>query len=169
MVHNSNIGSLKALRREEQSMSLKRKNRVVPVMMKDIVGGQAYIRIGVTMHGHMWFEPIVLVGHPSKNDEGGPVTRKLWKIQRHNPFVHFFGERHTEEFVASLGMDPDMIYNYHRTFRYTTKSQRILQDLVSRQALSEYLRFIGFQNPTDVIAQLREQCLNSRFQWSRPD
>ena len=130
-------------------MSQKRKNRLVPIMMDLIVGGQPYIEMVVCMDGNMFLSHHTFLGQPYKRPESCEYNKGTWKIKATN-------KRHQKEkYATDLGVAPGAQYNSHRVFRHTGRNLIALQDLVRRQALREYLELIGEDNIDQRIEDMR--------------
>jgi len=97
----------------------------------------------------MWLEKKVFYGRPLKSmfgwsfrirrDEG---TRKLDRLM-------------SFEYAGDMGLDPTVVYNQHRVFRFNTRNNNALSDLVERQALEEYLALIGVDDPEARAVRMR--------------
>jgi len=137
-------------------MSTKRKNRLVPVTMHEVSGGQTYIEASVDVHGRIHLQHHKFHGHPRRYVESGQKSmRKYWVMNKQSSYN--FGPKKRSQFMADCGMDPNMVCNYHRTFRHTVKNEWALQDIVRRQALDEYLTLIGIENVEAEMDRIEER------------
>jgi hypothetical protein len=133
---------------KEFQMSLKKRNRLVPVMMEDIVAGQIYIRISVDIYGGMSLCKMVFHGKPFKSTTR--LTRGSWYMG--SPGWSFV---FTEASLGDAGAVVGKQYNYHRLFRFNVRNEARLRQMVENQSLAEYLRLIGFADAESEIQKIK--------------
>lgn len=144
-------------------MSLKKKNRLTPVKLKDLIAGQTYLYMIVCLDGQMILDKKVFYGRPQKYRDylhtiaGGSFLRSSWMIQtRHQRAKNPERDQLTNfDFASSMGMSQDGRYsdNYHRIFRYTMRNEQLLKKLAERQAFVEYLSLIGVKDVAEALAR----------------
>lgn len=112
--------------------------RIRPVTMSQIVGGQTYTYLIIDGSGQMRIEHGRFYGKPRKSCGVWVIRvakRETDQEKNEDEVLNF-------ELVAGVGLDPQDRYNGSRVFRTNMRNDQILDDLVRRQALDEYLDLI---------------------------
>ncbi len=122
-----------------------------PVTLDQLVGGQHYIHVGVSLGGMMWMTIFVFCGQPIGERKLGCNRQKIrGKVLSSSRWILSFHDGDTQ-YAGDSGLLPRK-HNNHRVFRATTRNHALLTDLVERGALVEYLTLIGDENPIATIA-----------------
>jgi hypothetical protein len=112
--------------------------RIRPVAMNELVGGQTYIYVAVDPDGFMQIEHLRIYGKLRK-------FKGLWYVRyRERELLEDDFDDYLNNFfsTAVVGLEPDKRDSGHRLFRANMQNNQILEDLVRRQALVEYLELI---------------------------
>lgn len=112
-----------------------------PLALSDVVGGQFYINVKVSLRGEMMIEYLVFCGKPFKSEFMKSI--RLIRAKSSHGFTY-------EPSTKDLGLEPTK-HNEHRVFRFTEQNRRILKKLVEGQNIKGYLDLIGASNDTETI------------------
>lgn len=126
-----------------------------PVKSKEeIVAGIPYLQVAVWVCGTMHLHSHCFHGQPFKLPTGWwiRVVSKKELRKMDNLEQIFEGSRS----LSGAGLDTPYS-THHRTFRFNTRNAKVLQDLVARQALREYLTMIGVKDIGGAFALMRQK------------
>lgn len=116
--------------------------RLKPETIETIVAGVPYLELGVGASNFLYLSRHTFLGKPFKYNG-------TWWISVVKPHLRKWERDRKRELPWIESCDDtglshtDGYDNRHRTFRHTEKNRQILQDLVDRQALDEYLKMIA--------------------------
>lgn len=126
-------------------MARKKRNRLVPVMMQDIIGGQEYLNMRVSVDGQMWLKIVRFFGQPFIEKDGD--GKKSWWIKTSEGVLS----------ITDLGMNPNRFHNQHRVFRYTERNLSQLRYLVDTNDIALYLELIRVVDIDEVLLRMLEE------------
>lgn len=134
--------------------------RCKPITIKEVIGGQRYIRVGVTMDGQLWITSLVFCGRPFnkkwKTINGSSAWIQVKKKTSNWTYLSDIGEKSCVS-VEDCGLDPKRRLTRGRTFRFNGRNQAILEDLVAQQDIAGYLKLIGIQDPQSTIEMMEAE------------